>query len=161
MDCTRSETERAPACALHREKSADDCDPQKRYRLAPGVTAFAASFTSNFVIEPHDDSGGAETVNFLNPDGPPPEGKSNEWAFAVAGHILRLPAQKNMVTTVYLRGTGLWHGTLPTSYKHNNHGSALVSKRKTLAMIKSHIDGCPEVQKAIWKAKRPKIYIKI
>ena len=60
---------------------------------------------------------------------------------------MRLPAERFAVTTVYLRGTGLYHGTLPTSYPHNNHGSALVSKTKTMDILKRHRDGCPNAAK--------------
>jgi hypothetical protein len=121
---------------------AERCDQAKQHRLAPGCNAFAVSFTSNFVIGPHDDSGGCEAVTFLNRDGPPPPGKTNEWAFALAGHVLRLPEVKDSATTVYLRGTGLYHGTLPTSYRHNNHGSALVSKTATINMMERHSRSC-------------------
>lgn len=141
-ECTKIEQLQVPACALHRDTEAVRCDPEKMHRLAPECSAFAVSFTSNFVIGPHDDSGGCEAVTFLNRDGAPPRGKQNEWAFAICGHVLRLPARKFGATTIYLRGSGLHHGTLPTSYPHNNHGSALVSKRATLEMMARYGKGC-------------------
>ena len=138
VEVSALERVQVPACAAHRECGAVRCDPQSKFRLAPQCNAFAVSFTSDFAIQPHDDSGGCEAITFMNRDGPPPKGKRNEWAFAVAGHILRLPASRGATTSVYLRGTGLWHGTLPTSYKHNNHGSALVSKTATLEHLERH-----------------------
>ena len=79
---------------------------------------------------------------FINRQGRPPAGKKNEWAFALAGHILRLPEAKGEVAMVYLRGTGLWHGTLPTSYKHTNAGSALVTNTLTIDNMRRHARGC-------------------
>ena len=79
---------------------------------------------------------------FINRQGGPPAEKANEWAFALAGHILRLPETKGEVAMVYLQGTGLWHGTLPTSYKHTNSGSALVTKTLTIENMRRHALGC-------------------
>ena len=105
--------------------------------------------TTNITIGPHDDSGVCESVMFINRDGGPPAGKTHEWAFALAGHILRLPETQGEVALIYLRGTGLWHGTLPTSYRHNNAGSALVSKTFTVENMKRLGQGCARTSNAL------------
>ena len=89
-----------------------------------------------------DDSGICESVMFINRQGRPPKGTRHEWAFAVAGHILILPETKDECALVYLRGNGLWHGTLPTSYRHVNAGSALVTKALTIDTMRRHGQGC-------------------
>ena len=131
-----------PACAEQRKTIADGVDPGKSYRISRHCDAFACSMSKNFTIGPHDDSGICESVMFINRQGRPPKGTRHEWAFAVAGHILILPETKDECALVYLRGNGLWHGTLPTSYRHVNAGSALVTKALTIDTMRRHGQGC-------------------
>ena len=135
------EASHVPAVAKRRADIADEVDPTKYHRINRHCNAFACSMSANVASAPHDDSGFCESVMFINRHGKPPAGKRNEWDFALAVHILRLLATKGRVAMVYLRGTGLWHGTLPTSYEHTNLGSALVSKTLTIDNIRRHACG--------------------
>ena len=129
-------------CKKQCKTIADGVDPGKSYRISRHCDTFACSMSKNFTIGPQGDSRICESVMFINRQGRPPKGTRHEWAFAVAGHILRLPETKDECALVYLRGNGLWHGTLPTSYRHVNAGSALVTKALTIDTMRRHGQGC-------------------
>lgn len=128
------ERQLVPAYGAHRDALADEIDPQGLHRVSPGSTAFSASLTASYVISPHNDSGLAcETIAFVNRNGPLPQ--NHEWLFALGGHVHALPSRRGCGVVLFIKGTGLYHGTLPTSsreptYLHGSHGSALVTKQR-------------------------------
>jgi hypothetical protein len=130
-----------PAYAAHRDALADETDPQRRHRFSMRTSAFANSLTSSFVVPPHDDSGVAcEAVAFTNRNGPLPDG--HEWDFAVGGHIHPLPNMVGKSVALFVKGSDLFHGTLPTSSVedtclHGNHGSALVTKVEMIRALRA------------------------
>ena len=46
-----------PCYATHRDEIADRVDPNCLHRFSNNASAFAVSFTSSYVVSPHDDSG--------------------------------------------------------------------------------------------------------
>ena len=143
-----SELERlvAPEAAVTRRAIAEDLDPDREFRVIAGdseSTAFSMSLTSGYVVSPHDDSGTAlEFIVFIYPsDTPLPE--SHEWNFAVAGCIHPLPKKPGEIAIIGVRGSGVFHGTLPTSSTEphlSNHpgvGSALVTKGDLVRVLRN------------------------
>ena len=149
LDCTLDElvsrhtdqlnvTERRmiPQYAQLRDQVAQEVDPGSLHRISGLSSAFSASLTASYVIGPHNDSGVAcETIEFCNRSGPLPEG--HEWLFGIGGHVHPLPDTPGQSVLLFIKGTGVYHGTLPTSssedtWLHGNHGSALVTKHKMI-----------------------------
>jgi hypothetical protein len=121
-----------PAAAQLRKELAQKYDGHRQHRIADACDGFSLSVTASYVVGPHDDSGLAnEFILFANRHGALPDGHA--WLFAVGGCILELPMEKGGGVHVSLPGSGVYHGTLPTSstgptYQHGNLGSALVTK---------------------------------
>ena len=130
-----------PAYAAQRDALASKTDPRRKHRFSEETSAFANAFTSSFVTSPHGDSGvSCETIAFTNRNGPLPEG--HEWSFAVGGHIHPLPNEVGSSVVLFVKGSGLFHGTLPTSsvedtLLHGNHGSALVTKKQMVNALRT------------------------
>lgn len=128
------ERQMVPSYAELRDRIAAKHDPSAVHRISERSSAFSASLTASYVIAPHNDSGLAcETISFCSRTGHMPAG--HEWLFAVGGHVHALPKRVGEPVLLFIKGTGLYHGTLPTSsseptFLHGNHGSALVTKRK-------------------------------
>ena len=131
-----------PAYAAHRDALARGTDPMQEHRFSKNTSGFAFSLTSSFVVSPHDDSGVAcETIAFTNRNGKRlPEG--HEWSFVVGCHIHPLPNKIGSSVVLFVKGHGLFHGTLPTSsvedtLLHGNHGSALVTKKQMVNALRT------------------------
>eukprot|EP00927_Polykrikos_kofoidii_P039894 TRINITY_DN34187_c0_g1_i1.p1 TRINITY_DN34187_c0_g1~~TRINITY_DN34187_c0_g1_i1.p1 ORF type:complete len:372 (+),score=17.20 TRINITY_DN34187_c0_g1_i1:161-1276(+) len=131
---TRCERQMIPSYAAHRDRIAASVDRHRAHRISEHTTAFSVSLTSSYVISPHNDSGMAcETIGFINRNGAMPDG--HEWLFAIGGHVHPLPDQMGKSVILFIKGQGVYHGTLPTSSTeptalHGNHGSALVTKKR-------------------------------
>lgn len=141
---TELEATLLPAAGEARRVLADKHDPAAAFRVVQGdaaSTGFALSLTSGYVVAPHDDSGlTLEAIGFAYPSQTPlPEGHA--WGFAVAGCIHPLPTKPGDFVFVAVCGSGVAHGTLPTSSTEShcaNHpgvGSALVSKRELVEVL--------------------------
>lgn len=128
------ERQMIPSYAAHRDRVAALTDPDSVHRISEQTTAFSVSLTSSYAIAPHNDSGMAcETIGFINRNGVMPDG--HEWLFAIGGHVHQLPNQVGKSVILFIKGQGVYHGTLPTSSTeptalHGNHGSALVTKKR-------------------------------
>jgi len=131
---TQYERQMIPSYAAHRDRIAALADPHRVHRISEHTTAFSVSLTSSYAIAPHNDSGMAcETIGFINRSGAMPDG--HEWLFAIGGHVHALPNQVGKSVILFIKGQGVYHGTLPTSSTeptalHGNHGSALVTKKR-------------------------------
>ena len=138
---TKMEKALTPAAAKARRKLARLYDPNKRHRISDSCYGFSLSLADTYVVSPHDDSGVSnEFIQFANRNGPLPPG--HEWNFVVGGCILPLPHVAGQAVNITLPGSGVHHGTLPTSstlptFQHGNLGSALVTK-------KQFVDACRE-----------------
>ena len=101
--------------------------------------------SANYVTDPHDDSGMSgvlEFIQFVNTNGPLPDGHS--WNFVMGGCILALPNKVGKSVVIALPASGVYHGTLPTSntentYQHGNYGSALITKSLTVGGLKRQL----------------------
>ena len=147
----------APICEAQRALVAETLDPYEHHRMTPFCSAFSASTSIGFVIDPHDDSGlpgVLEFVQFLNATGPLPLG--HKWQFVIAGFICELPTAVDESLVIALPASGVYHGTLPTSstgpsLNHGNYGSALVTKRETCNGLENQLKtGRPS--KAMYRA---------
>ena len=136
------EREMIPAYAAQRDALAIETDPCREHRFSRKTSAFACSLSSSFVVSPHDDSGVAcETIVFTNRNGPLRKA-GHTWSFAVGGHIHPLPNEIGSSVVLFVKGSGLFHGTLPTSsvedtFLHGNHGSALVTKKQMVDALRA------------------------
>ena len=94
-----------------------------------------------YVVGMHNDSGAAlEAIAFTYAARVPlPDG--HEWCFAVGGCVHPLPRKCEEFVLVAVRGTGVHHGTLPTSSTephfadHGGVGSALVNKADLVRLL--------------------------
>ena len=99
-----------------------------------------------YVVGPHNDSGAAlEAIGFVYA-GQSPLPSGHEWLFAVAGCLHPLPVDREGFVFVAVRGTGVHHGTLPTSStephfaNHAGVGSALVNKSDLVQVLQKRGD---------------------
>ena len=133
-----------PQAAQVRRLLAEKHDSAANFRVVngdTGCTGFSLSLTHGYVVAPHDDSGSAlEAIGFSYPSKTPlPEG--HKWEFVVAGSILLLPTKPDEFAFIAVQGSGVAHGTLPTSSTEShcaNHpgvGSALVSKKSLVDVL--------------------------
>ena len=134
---TTLEVDLLPEAAAARRLLAAELDPNARFRVVESSsesTGFSLSLTQGYVVSPHDDSGMAlEMIGFVWPsDAPLPTG--HEWLFCVAGCIHPLPTKKGEMVVCAVRGSGVGHGTLPTSRTFTILGSA---PRWSLSVISS------------------------
>ena len=142
---TTLESEMTPSCFQARKQIADKHDPQKNHRITPVSDAFSCTVSANYVTDPHDDSGVSgvlEFIQFVNTNGPLPDGHS--WNFVMGGCILALPNKVSKSVVIALPASGVYHGTLPTSStedtdRHGNYGSALITKSLTVHGLKRQL----------------------
>ena len=136
---TAAETDLTPACAAMRAWFANGLDPKHDHRMSKTSDAFAMTISTNYIADPHDDSGMPgvlEFIQFLNATGPLPPG--HKWLFAIAGFLCELPTSIGESVIIALPASGVYHGTLPTSsttatHPHGNYGSALITKEPICA----------------------------
>ena len=124
---------KTPSSAKLRMEIAEKADPVEMHRMSKDCPAFSLSMASTYIVGPHDDSGVAnEFIVFQNRTGPLPNG--HEWLFTIPGFLFRLPTKLDKAVRIIIPGSGVYHGTLPTSstqrsHSHGNIGSALVTKK--------------------------------
>lgn len=153
-----SEMERdmIPSMAEQRDRLADEHDPEHRHRMSEECSAFSSSLAQSYVVTAHDDSGKAcETILFVNRHGPLPEGHA--WDFTVGGQVHSLPNARGKAVLLFVEGTNVYHGTLPTSstqptLDHGNIGSALVTKDCMIRSLERQRDR-RDVTPIEWTAK--------
>ena len=147
-----------PSLAKSRDEIANAHDPQALHRMSEICSAFATSLACHYVVTAHDDSGkAAETIQFLNRNGPLPEG--HEWLFVMSGHVHPLPDVIGGSALLFIDGEGVYHGTLPTSsteptLDHGNLGSALVTKKHTLDSFSRQMQSRSMTTPEDWLASR-------
>jgi hypothetical protein len=141
---TRVERELTPAYAERRNLLMDYIfDPKREHRMTDLAAATANAISSSYIVPPHDDSGKAcELIAFANRNGKLPDG--HKWYFAACGMLFQLPEHEGGSALIFVKGDGVYHGTLPTSsvkptYAHGNLGTALVNPSHTMDAMLGNI----------------------